>query len=227
MSTLKEREAQALRVREEAKKFIEENDCKFDPKKQTSRASRDNTVQLLKQRQPESKKPTNKPVNEAPVVSSVARVSVPEGWRVAGMDFVHKTTGCVVRSAPPKVSGGLGAPPGMEVPPGWKIIKSTLPETENMPRFFYWNPRSGQTRWSLPTGEEHVTEHVIDTKREDAPVVTLHQITVPPPIANKDDATVDPPQALVFMPALGKPAKSIPNSSLSSKRAKPASMFDD
>ena len=252
MSTFKEREAEARRRKEEAKKFIEQHDCKFDPKKAFSLSSRDNTLQVIKDRKEEEAKRLSEAASAVakpapkPVVDKA--VKPPTGWVVAGADFVHESTGCCMRSLPPKVSGGIGS--SRPLPLGWKLLKSTLPESENMSPHYYWNAISGEKRWSHPPEAEKVEEEdVEDSVQQDvrpqavqlAPVTQdKHSETMTLKI-EKEELSQDSllygttsyehasarPQPVVFMaPPPKRTTTTTANTFSAGKRSKPASIFD-
>lgn len=148
MTTRREKEEQAKRLREDALKFLQEH----PPSGASSQGRlklRDNTFEQLREAQHQEVRPAAVQPAVTPVEKDATKsASLPAGWTARGMYLIHNKTGCALRDAtPPIVMGGIEC--FENLPPGWKIILASKQSASDQ-KYFYWNASENVVQWTFP-----------------------------------------------------------------------------
>lgn len=228
MATRREREENAKRLREEAKKFLEVHNCgPRDPNTKVTAFGRDNTFEQL--RIARNAEPAPKAVQAQLAAAKAILVDEPElpkGWRVDGVYFVHETTGCAVRSeAPRPVRGGMAA--FKPLPAGWKLIKNPTVNGDDAP-YFYFHPSTQQTSWGFPAVEEThefhpSTQSALNVVEDSVSSSSMHIGTIGSP--EEDDAAATELTEGATPSVMAPAAIQLQLRNPATKHAKPSAIF--
>jgi hypothetical protein len=151
MSKHQQRREDLLRREEAAKRARAEAQALLAPvvSAEPSRGARDNTLESLARDRTLS--PAARPTVAASPAPRVVVVQEDLEWESVELGvYRHVSTGCCALERT-RVRGGLREERA-KLPVGWKIVKAA--EGDGMGKFFYWNMKSGETKWAFPKIEE-------------------------------------------------------------------------